>query len=388
MGRRELAWATIPVLSLLGVAGFWLAGRERLETNVVNHGTIIIASENQVSARSATVLAVGTGGSRTLGTPTDWITYPFAATLDPSGMNMPQPPRPAQANGEGGFVFALEQLGSAGLQSSWRPEATSLPQVSFGAADNQLEARVTNSTPFTFWAWGVTAKGRVSLAPGSLDPGTTAAEAVAPGVAGQQDFGSVGDAVIQERQLWDDPYIWNRISTLGNAAGWFLDGANSYFFGFTDDFDLPIEVDGRIVAAPGSTLMIVPADLPSTLPDAGTALVSFLVDAGNASWIDYGPGYLSIQTRQMTVGWDLDAALASVPTLEVTNLFGEVPGHLEIFDWSAAAYEPINAGDPIELDRHRNLKGEVYLRASTDDPENLDVAFETSMSPYAFSLEW
>jgi hypothetical protein len=90
----------------------------------------------------------------------------------------------------------------------------------------------------------------------------------------------------------------------------------------------------------------------------------------------------------MTVGWNLPTSLDRTPVLEVTNMFGEIPGHLEIYDWSAAEYEAISPGDQINLDRHRNLKGEVFLRASTDDPDNIDVAFETSMSPYGFSLEW
>ncbi|HEY3428032.1 MAG TPA: hypothetical protein VGK83_05125, partial [Acidimicrobiia bacterium] len=388
LGKRELAWVTIPVLAFLGVLGFWLAGRERLQTNVLNHGTVIIASGEQAVGRSATVLAVGSGGRRTLSTPSDWVTYPFAATLDPSGMQQFGPPEPAEANGNGGYVFSLEQLGSAGLQSSWLPETASLPQVSFSADGRELQVTVTNSSSLSFWAWGLVAKGRASLSSASLEPGDTESESVAPGIAGQQEFGSVGDAVINERQLWNDPYIWNRISTLGNAASWFLDGENSYFFGFTDDLALPIELDGRVVPASGSTLVLVPVDLTATLPVEQSVAVSHLVDAGNASWVDYGPGYLSIQTRQMTVGWDLPGSVANSPTLEVSNIFGEIPPHLEIFNWSDDAYERIAPGDEIDLDRHRNLKGEVYLRASSEDPDNLDVAFETSMSPYGFSLEW
>jgi hypothetical protein len=388
LGKRELAWVTIPVLAFLGVLGFWLAGRERLQTNVLNHGTVIIASGEQAVGRSATVLAVGSGGRRTLSTPSDWVTYPFAATLDPSGVQQFGPPEPAEANSNGGYVFSLEQLGSAGLQSSWLPETASLPQVSFSADGRELQATVTNSSSFSFWAWGLVAKGRASLASASLEPGDTESESVAPGIAGQQEFGSVGDAVINERQLWNDPYIWNRISTLGNAASWFLDGENSYFFGFTDDLALPIELDGRVVEASGSTLVLVPVDLTATLPVEQSVAVSHLVDAGNASWVDYGPGYLSIQTRQMTVGWDLPGSVDNSPTLEVSNIFGEIPPHLEIFNWSDDAYERIAPGDEIDLDRHRNLKGEVYLRASSEDPEDLDVAFETSMSPYGFSLEW
>ncbi len=387
-GKRELAWITIPVLALLGVGGFWLAGSQRLQANVLNHGTVIIASEEEAIGHSATVLAVGAGGRRTLSTPSDWVTYPFAATLDPSGMQQFGPPEPAQANGNGGYVFNLEQLGSAGLQSSWQPESGSLPEVSFSASDQELLATVTNSSPYSFWAWGVVAKGRVSLASEPLEPGGSGSESVAPGIAGQQDFGSVGDAVINERQLWNDPYIWNRIATLGNAGSWFLDGDNSYFFGFTDDLTLPIALDGRTLEASGSTLVLVPVDLQATVPVEQSISISHLVDAGNASWVDYGPGYLAIQTRQMTVGWDLPTSLDRTPILEVTNMFGEIPGHLEIYDWSADAYEAISPGDQIDLERHRNLKGEVFLRASTDDPDNLDVAFETSMSPYGFSLEW
>ena len=379
-GRREMAWVTIPILAILGVAGFWIAGRQRLQTHVLNHGTVIVASEEGITGSTATVIAVGRSGRQVIRTEPSWTTYPFAATIDQGGGMGGGPIVPAELTPDGGFAFDLESLTAAGIQSQWTPSSEQLPQVEFSFADNEVEISVDNDTPYEFWAWGIAARGRAGVAPESLASGATGTESVRPGVNGQMEFGSVGDAVINERQLWEDPFIWNRIGTLGTAGSWELGKADTYFFGFSDDVELPIGVDGAARSAQGTTLVLIPFDL-ARAGGTGSA-VAHLIDAGNASWVDYGPGYFSVQSKKMTIGWVLGAEVAADPSLEVTNMFGEVPRHLEIYDWTSSTFVDVEPSDSVDLDRFRSATGEVVLQAWADTPENIDVAFEIAMSPY------
>ena len=381
-GRRELAWVTIPILAVLGVAGFWIAGRQRLQTHVLNHGTVIVASDQGITGSTATVIAVGRSGRQVVRTEPSWTTYPFAATIDGGGGSVIVP---AELTADGAFAFDLESLGAAGIQSQWTPSAAQLPKVEFTLGDDEVEISVDNATPYEFWAWGIAARGRAGVAPDSLAPGARGTESVRPGVNGQMEFGSIGDAVINERQLWEDPYIWNRIGTLGTAGTWELDDADTYFFAFSDDVEVPIDVDGGTAMAEGTTLILIPFDLNQG--DGGSA-TAHLIDAGDASWVDHGPGYFSVQSKKMTIGWLLEEEAPADPTLLVTNMFGEIPRYLAFYDWTQSEFVEVASGDSVDLDRYRSATGEVVLQAWSDEPENIDVAFEIAMSPYAFTLEW
>jgi hypothetical protein len=382
-GRREFAWVTVPVLSLLAVAGFWLAGRERLQNTLVNHATVILANENEPQARSAVAVAAGAGGEKTVTVPSHWLAYPGSVNFEMMG-GMPVASAIARTDGNGEFRFSLEQLGAAGVQGWWNPVAAQTPDISAELDGTELVVEVTNDTDLEYWAWGVVASGRAQVAPEPLTGGGTGRAEVVPGRSGANEFGTLGDAVIQARQLWNDPYIWSKLN-LGYTADAMLEGSNTYFFGFTDEMTLPIQLDGRAVEVSGTTLIVVPIE--SAIGALGSA-TSNLLDTGEASWIDFGPGYLSLSTDEMTVGWNLPTSPQEDPRLEVSNMFGEVPRRLDAYNWATSSYDEVSAGDTLNLDLYRNAIGDVMVRARAFDDNDDPQFLELPMSPYAFTLEW
>lgn len=299
---------------------------------------------------------------------------------------MPIAPAVARTDGEGNFQFTLEQLGAAGVQAWWQPNEIRLPQITAQADGRQLEVAVDNTSGMEFWAWGIVSRGRATIAPGSLVAGSIGNARVLPGQAGMNEFGSVADAVINARQLWNDQFIWARLSPLAYGASVALEEHDSYFFGFTTQLTIPIGLDGRMVSVTGESLVLLPIDLTQAGMEELSSTTARLLDTGNASWIDWGPGYLSISSQEMTVGWDLESAPVGNPTLEVSNIFGEIPRSLDAYNWTTSSYDEVGNHGELDLTKYRNALGEVMVRARASDNE--DQFMEFPMSPYAFTLEW
>ena len=384
VGRRELAWVTVPVLALLAVAGFWLAGRQRLQNTLVNHASVILANADDPQARTAVAVAAGAGGEKTVKVPSEWLAYPGSVNFEMMG-GMPVASAVARTDGNGEFRFTLEQLGAAGVQGWWNPVGSQAPEIDAVMEESELVVDVTNDTDLEYWAWGVVAGGRAQVAPEPLTVGGQGRAELVPGRSGTNEFGTLGDAVIQARQLWNDPYIWSKLN-LSYTADAMLEGSNTYFFGFTDQMTVPIQLDGRGIEVSGTTLIVVPIESPTGSLGSAT---SKLLNTGEASWIDFGPGYLSLSTDEMTVGWNLPTIAQGDPSLEVNNMFGEVPRHIDAYNWTTSSYDEISAGDTLNLDLYRNAVGDVMVRARAFDDDDDDPQFlELPMSPYAFTLEW
>jgi hypothetical protein len=297
---------------------------------------------------------------------------------------MPMAAAVARTDGNGEFRFTLEQLGAAGVQGWWNPVASQSPDISSTVSGSELVVEVTNATDLEYWAWGVVASGRVQVASEPLTAGGSGQAEVVPGQSGANEFGSLGDAVIQARQLWNDPYIWSKLN-LGYTADAMLEGMNTYFFGFTDLMTVPIQLDGRSVEVAGTTLIIIPIDSESGSLRSAT---SHLLNTGEASWVDFGPGYLSLSTDEMTVGWNLATPSQGDPSLEVNNMFGEIPRRIDAYNWTTSSYDEIAVGDTLDLDLYRNPVGDVMVRARAFDDDDEPEFLELPMSPYAFTLEW
>ena len=382
LGRREMAWVTVPALSLLAVAGFWFAGRERLQNTLVNHATVVLAEDGNTEARTAVAVAAGVGGDKTVKVPSDWLSY--AGSLSPEIMGgMPIASAVASTAGNGEFRFSLEQLGAAGVQGWWNPGASTSPDVTAAMENQELVVEVSNDTGLEYWAWGVVARGRAQVAPEGLAPGENGRTEVVPG-SGPSEFGALGDAVIQARQLWNDPFIWAKLN-LGFTADSMLQGVNTYFFGFTDQLTIPVEVDGRSMDVAGTTLIVIPIE---SGPESDGAATSHLLNTGDASWVDFGPGYLSLSTAEMTVGWNLPSDSQSDPSLEVSNMFGEIPRRIDAYNWTTSSYDEVVVGDVLDLDLYRNDIGDVMVRARAFDEDDDPQFLELPMTPYAFLLEW
>ncbi len=384
LGKRELAWLTVPALSVLALAGFWIAGRSQLQTTIVNHATVIVGGEAP-SARSAVALAVGAGGRRTVALPEGWQSYPASVTNIFDG-GVPAATTPGLVTEDGSFQFDLEQLGAVGIQGTWAVDATYLPDLSASFEGERLTITVDNTTDLEFWAWGVVAQGRITVAPEALVAGQQGSESVIPGQQGFNEFGDVGNAVINARQMWDDPTIWQRLTPLGTAAAFDLGSSDSYFFGFSDNLDVPVTLDGDQKTATGVAIVVVPID-GSAIGTTNSTLVSHLVDPGDATWIDWGPGYLQVYSSEVTLGWNVQDRSAGNPNLRVSDMFGEVPRNLAAYNWLTGQYDDVTAGQVLDLNRYRSVDGDVLVRAVAADQENEDF-IEFTISPYAFTLDW
>jgi hypothetical protein len=384
LGRRELAWLTIPALSVLALATFWIAGRSQLETTLVNHATIVVGGQT-ATARSAVALAVGAAGRRSVAVPTEWRAYPTSVSA--FGGELPAATIPGLLNEDGSYQFELEQLGAVGIQGTWPANGLRLPELSASYEDPRLTVNVDNTSDLEFWAWGVVAQGRVAVAAEGLTPGAQGTQSVIPGNQGFNEFGSVGDAVINARQMWDDPTVWQRLSPLGTVAAFDLDTTDTYFFGFSDTLDIPVSLDGGDQVATGIALVVVPIDAAATAGE-GLTMVSHLVDPGDATWIDFGPGYLHVYSSEVTVGWSVASNVVADPKLMVSNMFGEVPRHLSAFNWVTGEYNDVEAGQLLDLNRYRSVDGSVLVRATAAEADDGEPFVELTVSPYAFTLEW
>ncbi|HSL27464.1 MAG TPA: hypothetical protein VLA54_14410, partial [Acidimicrobiia bacterium] len=386
LGRRELAWVTVPVLSIVAVGGFWLLGRQRLETTLVNHATVIMTTPAGAPARTAVAVAAGTGGDKSIAVPPEWLSYPGSISPELAG-GFPIIPAVATTDGDGGFRFRLEQLGVAGVQAAWEAASIGAPDVDASREGARLVVDVRNDTDLEYWAWGIVSRGRATVSPEALSPGRSGQAAVVPGQSGMNEFGTVGDAVIQARQLWNDPFIWNKLSPLGYTATALLDERDSYFFGFTDQLTIEVELDGRPTLVSGTALLVIPIDAATSQGQTG-GITGHLLDTGDATWIDFGPGYLSVSSDEMTVGWDLNDPPRGDPNLQVSNVFGELPERLDAYNWETGAYDEVERGDTLDMDLYRSARGEVMVRARAFVEDNPDRFVEVPMTPYAFTLEW
>ena len=65
IGKRDWAWVTIPALSVIAVAGFWVAGRQRIAGTNLTHASVVV-DDGGVVAESAVMVAAGVAGERRL----------------------------------------------------------------------------------------------------------------------------------------------------------------------------------------------------------------------------------------------------------------------------------------------------------------------------------
>ncbi|NND02418.1 MAG: hypothetical protein HKN91_06480, partial [Acidimicrobiia bacterium] len=65
-GKPEWAWVTVPLLSAVFVAGFWIVGRSSLQPFTVTHTSVVVQSEFGAEGRTAFVLQVESGGDHEL----------------------------------------------------------------------------------------------------------------------------------------------------------------------------------------------------------------------------------------------------------------------------------------------------------------------------------
>jgi hypothetical protein len=381
--RRDWAWLTIPAISLAALGVFWLVGGQRLADASVTHAAVIIGGDEPIQ-RTAVVLAVGSEGSYTLGFDESDIVYP--ATLGNRFDEFGRPIATASGKVVGSDVrFDLQQLGFAGVNTIGRPEVVPLA-VEWGEGSDGA-VQVTNLGDMTFWAWGIFDDGAFTVSDDVLRPEATLS--LPAGNAGgqffEQDFGFfLGDAVINQLQLFGDDRAWRVLSPLGNAAQFTLgDSADRFVFGFSEDFRPHVALDGRSVPSEGNALVIVPVDGASSGSQTGTLLAigTGFVEPGGA-----GPGVSFVSTDEMWLGYRLPIGVTAA-TLEFVDQFGANGLGQQAWDWESGELVDVSVDDVLG-ERFVDSGGNVVLRVGANRQQFEGGFVELPMSPQSFKLVW
>lgn len=380
--RRDWAWLTIPAISLASLGVFWVVGGQRLEDAGITHATVMIGGEEPVE-RTAVVLAVGKEGSYSLGFADAEIVYP--ATL---GNRFDEVGRPiATASGQvvGKDVrFDLQQLGFAGANAIGPPSTTLLTADDSG--DTAVD--VTNNGELSYWAWGVYDHGTITTADVTLMPGSTVRLDLKRAGQGQgldTEFGFfLGDAVINQLGLFDDR-AWRIISPLGNAAQFAFEGSlDRFVFGFSEDFQPSVTLDGQPVSSEGNALVIVP--MAGRAGSGGSQGGSLLGIGSGFVEPSGGPGFEFVSTDEMWLGYRLPVEVTSA-RLDWIDRFGAGQLGQQAWDWVSGALVDVQIGEDLD-GRFIDPAGNVILRVGANKPEFEGGFVELPMSPTAFTLSW
>ena len=365
LGKRDLAWLTIPVCAVVAVVGFWVAGRQRLAGTTVAHASIVVA-DGTTESRSGVLVSAGAGGSREIEFPADAVVYPEPAGFFTQSAEL-ELVTPVTARLE------LDQLEFAGVGvRSQRPDVE-VPTVT---VDGET-VTVRNDTGIDFWAWGLTRGTSSIVADGTLVPGGSGDVGMPVG-RGEMGFGFV-DAVMNQHQLWDDPRRANGLWSLASALTASLERSGLYFVGLTDEYAPDISVDGAPAQPTGMSVVAVRVGDPSD-PLAGVRVArAEVVGTGFINWIDWG-AQRTVATDEMTVGFTLpDPTVA--PTFRDSVAFGVAPVRYEAWSWDGGEFVEIGAGERL-ADRFVASDGDVFVRLVGQE------FGESPFSPDSLTLEW
>ncbi|MFP3915305.1 MAG: hypothetical protein ACLFWM_10550 [Actinomycetota bacterium] len=364
LGKRDWAWVTIPSLALLAVVGFWVAGRQRIAGTNLTHATFI-AREGSTEARSAVMVAAGTAGERRLSFDEGSEAFPERSLTGGPGTEL-------QFLGEGAVAVELEQLGFTGLGLYSPGPAVDLPRVSV-EGDRLV---VENAGELSFWGWGAMSAGAASVSDAELAAGANGEVAVPQGAGREFGFGFI-DALVNERQLWEDPARNNSLWPLSQLLFSEAEDGSVYFVGLTDDYRPQVSVDGASEEIAGPTLVMVQAEEAAAARDRAEATV---VDTGFINWVDWGAQRV-ISTDEMTIRFRLpDPSLEA--RLADARRFGNAPAEYLAWDWERGEFRAIEMGEPLPAPAVAT-DGVVYVRLV-----GANELGDNPMSPRDLTLEW
>jgi hypothetical protein len=377
--RPELAWFTVPALSVLFVAGFWLAGRAQVADAAVTSAAIFVESEGSVTGRAAAVMQVANGGDRVLAFPEGWQIAPAQGFGFAAGTRDGDDP--------GRITFTLEDLGVGAAEA--RIELAEPLPVDVTVGDDG-STTVRNDSPYTFWSWGLIVDGvgfTVTGRDGELQTGATGELTVA-----QRSRGTRYEPVVLEtaqRRAFADPDFYETTYQVLSALSYQAEALHrdllrdgTYFFGFTDSLDTAVSVDGRTIEAAGSTLFVKEFALPASLLRDRPVLPTLLDVEGSATIEQYYDEIYAYGADTFWLHYDIPAVSAGSAIIRPS--FTQLQD-VEVYDWSSAAFVPYDWGDPLDLTSLRSPGGDLVVKAGLPDNQEF---FEESFRLQNFELEW
>lgn len=367
LDRRDWAWVTIPVMALVAVVGFWVAGRQRIAGTNLTHASVVV-SDGALRARSAVMVAAGVSGDRRVAFDPAAVVYPERSNFGSAGTEL-------RLDGDNSAILSLDQLGFVGVGVSTTQVDMVLPEVT----TSDQTVTVENDSGIVYWGWGVVGAGSTTVS--NNDLAARSSDSV-PVRDGANEFGfSFIDALMNQRQLWEDPVRANSLWPFSQVLNSVTEEGGRYFVALTDDYRPQVTVDGVDPAVPGTTLVVIRLDdAGADQPGGGlTSVGAEVIGTGFINWLDWSNQRV-VATDELTVAFSLPD-----PTLDVrfqdTIQFGMPATEYLAWDWDQSVFTAVIPGE-ILGDEMISPDGQVYVRLVGQE------FGENPFSPDALTLEW
>jgi len=360
LNRRDWAWVTVPLLSVGGMLAFWAVGRADAGVIDVRHASVLIQEGSTIRAETGLIVAGGTAGEHRISLTDPATLTPFDAAQWFGGGGRTETELRVDGRGETELAFQLATLGLGAARASWTP-----PPLGVSVADDS----VTNKTDWDFKTWGVRTPDGFMISNGSLAAGATAAigdvNSRIPDLMFAQS--PIAEAFFNapvarfdetEQVIWPLSWAATQIHEPLLRGG-------TYFFGFTDDFNIPVIADGADTTATGRSLVVIatggPADDPGSAP-------AELLAAPGADWIeDYGPTFV-YGADSVAVRFTLPDA--SSRELRLDSVGGpQLPEEVVVYNWETGQLDPLMIREPFQSRPYTSPSGEVMVQLVSGSPE-------------------
>lgn len=379
--RRELAWVTIPAVSVAMLGILWIAGRSQLDDRIVTHASIVVQDHDNSRALSTLIVAAGGEGEHFLDAPAGWSVAPLDVSMmfGPGGRLEAR----VEAGPDGGtrLGFELPNLGAATATARWNPDPIAL-RAEVEVDGNDLTATMHNDGNVSFWAWGVGDATTARAAADPLDPGQSGSVKLRPGAQFLEGGSMIADAVMSQGN-WDwsgrgpDPWqrVWPLSETMARQEAGVLQ-SGPYFFGFTDDLLVEVAVDEHQETARGPALVVVLLDAPPSW--GGSKGAGDIVRIVGANFVDSYPGFVyasgadAIELRfRMSRGADGIA--------RINKRGGNLPGVelLEVYNWQTGRFDGYSWPGDFPVESYVSPTGEVMVRIVFTDGQFNDLDLPT-----------
>lgn len=348
LNRRELAWFTVPALSILAVTTFWVLGRTRLGGTELSHASLVVDNgSGRPLTMSTLVISTGRAENHRLEVGEDSVMFVAAP---PVWANLGQGKAVVDGN-----TIELEhpELGTSALRTN--SSSGVLPVITI---DETGSVTIENTTSETFDAFGLIGFEVQPLGNAPLPPGATAAF--------NGEFGG---------GFWpEDEAFWQ----MTNAAQ--VSGYNNHYFAFSDSHQVSVDLDGRTRTVSGPALYLVAVDPILSQSASGKAIA---VPPGSTL-----ESFGAVFADSVTVGFNVPTGVEPI----LSSLTGE-PVDYMAWNWAAGAYEEVASG-AMDPNRYVAINGEVVVKVAQGmiqaGPKPIDPGggFVGSFTPANLRLTW
>jgi len=378
--KPELAWLTVPFLSVVFVAGFWFVGRSSVADFTLSHAALLVDSGRGTDGEAGIVVQVESGGSRRLTLPQGWSAVPIQSFggSDPGAVEPADP---------GSVDYDLEDLGAGTAQAQWHTEPLAV-NADYHMTGGDLAVTVRNDTPWTWWSWGVVVNGagypsREILAPGAT--GTVTARVTVrninyePVIASAVDRSGLRYTDAEATRRYEASYAMAEYAETRIGD---LRGSDLFVFGLTEGFEPSPRLDGSERPASGTTLLVKQFELPAeTTMQFGSARPELLAVSGSATVEAYYQDIYVYGANEIFLRYLVPEG--------VTGRVRVAPGGTSMtkvaaWNWADGEFSDISWGDEFLLADYLSPGGELVIRGTVGPDDVLEEALQLPR----FGLVW